>query len=191
MKNKLIGIVLLLAILAFVFRKQIAQWMLNVNGANQKTKSQVLANIETIVDSAVTTDETVYSDEFYISFEAQATQIADAQFSNLNSAFQTETALMTPLMELTGAQLLCVYKAFGSKVYAPYFGSSMNLNLFEWYSYVLTDSGWFGGGDGMVFHDDSIEGCTSWFDSCYEGEFMGRIWLKSGLNVSLFTSNAN
>jgi len=191
MKNKLIGLILILAILAFVFRKQIAQFILNVNGANQKTKAQVLANVDALVEQTVTLDDSVYTEQFYAEFEQEAIQIADAQFSNLNSAFQTETALMTPLLDLSGAELLCVYRAFGSKVYDPYFGSAMNLNLFEWYSYVLTDGGLFSGGDGVVFWDDEVEGCEGWSDLCYEAEFMGRIWLKSGLNVSMFTSNAD
>jgi len=184
MKNKIIIVLVVLLILAFIFRKDLARIFSTVD--NNLTEQEVEQNVNDTVEELENIeliDGSVYNESYYADNLTFFEGIANAQYNQLNSNNPDETALFNQLIGLTGAELLGVYKAFGSRVWIPFFGSTINANLFEWYSFQLYSQGIF---TSMVYYDEDVCGCDSWWAQCYEAEFMGAIWYKSGLNTNIF-----
>ena len=104
-------------------------------------------------------------------FANAAANYANAQYAAMEGYGTDENALIFPLTNLTGAQLIMVYEAFGVKE---------GKNLFQWYSSELAGSSW----TGLIYSDDNVEGCTSYWDECTELDIMRAIWDKSGLPIT-------
>lgn len=192
MKNKVILILAVVIVLAFVFRKTLARWISNVVNPDDQTKQQVLVGIENnltpFIDVPSPIDGAIYNEAFYESFETQALEIAQTLYTSMNMTFTDETAIFANTINLNSAQLLCVYRAYGSKAYAPVFGSPINMNLFSWFSFVLSDNGLLMGGSGIVYYgEETAPHCDSYWDNCMEAFYNAMIWQKSGLNINGLT----
>lgn len=110
-------------------------------------------------------------------FEPVAKQVADSQE---NALYQTgifgqenpdEEALFMPLLDYNGAQLREIYREYGQR---------RGKTLFEAYQEKLS-SGLF---ETMIYYDERVEGCESYFDQCTEVSFARGIWQKSGIPIS-------
>jgi hypothetical protein len=191
MKNKIILGLVVLIILAVIFRKDLGR-IFGDNERKDLTEDQVEDNVDdTVIQLSNITliDGSVYNESYYVENQTFFEGIANAQYNQLNSTNPDENALFNQVMNLTGAELLGVYKAYGSKVWVPaLFGSSINANLLEWYSFQLNDG--FIPFDSAVYYDDTVFGCEGYFDQCYEATFMGAIWYKSGLNTNIWTDSS-
>ena len=192
MKNKIIIAFLVVAVLCFFFRKTIAGWIKNTINPDNTTKGQVLTvvanNLAPFIDVPSPIDGAVYNEEFYLSFENQAIEIAQIQYNSMNAVLTDETAMFASTANLNSAELLCVYRAFGSKSYVPFIGDPINMNLFQWYALVLTDNGIFLGGSETIYYgDETAPHCDSYGDQCREAFYNAMIWQKSGLNINPLT----
>lgn len=192
MKNKIIIAFLLLAVLCFVFRKTLARWISGVANPDNTTKGQVLQvvtnNLAPFINVPSPIDGETYSEAFYLSFENDAIEIAQNLYNSMNATFTDESSMFSSTANLTSAELLCVYRAFGSKAYIPFFGNPINMNLFQWYAYVLSDDGVLMGGSGVVYYgDETAPHCDSWGDQCMEAFYNAMIWQKSGLDINPLT----
>ena len=196
MKNKIIIFLALIIILGVIFRKQLSSWFLRKESegfTKDEAEMVVLSNVD-MLEGVTLIDGSVYTESFYEQYRTTAESLANGQLYAMDNNWTDVYSLLAPLVCLTGAELLCVYRAFGSKVYQQSFGSDMNLNLFQWYGKETCTTGWLGGCQDavFVFSDEEIEdcnnyGCSSWWSQCYGAYAVGTIWYKAGLDVSAFT----
>jgi hypothetical protein len=90
----------------------------------------------------------------------QIQSIANTQFSAMADIFTNEALLFSSLQNLSGADLIRVFQAFGLKPYAgtgSWFGVGYSLDLFGWYKEEL-------GGSDLIK--------------------MRQLWSKSNLNIT-------
>ena len=180
MKNKAILILVVVIVLAFVFRKTLARWVSNVVNPDNLTKEEVLDGVENnltpFIDVPSPVDGAIYNEAFYESFETEALEIAQILYTSMNMVFTDETAMFSNTVNLNSAQLLCVYRAFGSKAYDPFVG------------FVLTDDGILMGGSGVVYYGEETEPhCCCYSSNCMEAFYNAMIWQKSGLEINGLT----
>ena len=137
-------------------------------------------NPSDLVDETPTADDTEMDEVEVDAFALTAQTIAQNQYNALNQSNVDEAALFMPLLNLNGTQLQAVFDAYGNR------GGK---NLFNWYADKL-DSGMFTslvyycGWMGIDCEDGQVPGCETWFDNCYERDFMRSIWQKSGLPIT-------
>jgi len=75
--------------------------------------------------------------------QTEIQSIANTQFSAMADLGTNETLLLSSLKNLSGADLVRVYNAFGTKPYAAtgsWFGIGYPLDLFGWYSEEISGS---------------------------------------------------
>lgn len=125
------------------------------------------ANVNDTAENATPKDGSTVDPDW----EVNADNYANAQYSAMAGYGTDEEALIYPLTELTGGQLIQVYQAFGIKD---------GKNLFQWYSDELAESTW----TGLAYYNENVEGCESYFDACSEVQIMRAIWDKSGLPIT-------
>jgi len=157
----IVGVNALILVLYFV-AKQLGQIPEN--------KYDTKSNVEDTAEGATPTDGSSV-EEIAESFQDEAFNFANSQYASMEPYGTDEETLMYPLTSLTGAQLVMVYEAFGVRD---------GKNLFQWYASEL-DSWTLTGG---VWYEESIEGCSTYFDNCSQIEAMRGIWAKSGLPIT-------
>jgi len=121
-------------------------------------------------DSQVTDPDTIT--------DSDAMDIAN-KLSIAMTGWGTDNDLMFNLLAcLNGASLQKVKFEFGIRDYDG--DSNKAYDLFDWFGQEL-ESGVLAT---MVYYDDCVPECSSYWDQCYEGFYMREIWKKSGLPVT-------
>lgn len=157
-----VGVIVVLVIVLYVVAQKL--------GLIPEDRYDTKNNVEETAEGAVPTDGSSVA-EIEESFQDEAFNFANSQYAAMEPYGTDEETLMYPLTALTGAQLVMVYQAFGVRD---------GKNLFQWYASEL-DSWTLTGG---VWFEESIEGCSGYFDNCSQIEAMRGIWAKSGLPIT-------
>lgn len=127
-------------------------------------------DVKDIVDDTDPSDGSTVDEDAY---STTASIIADGQETAMSGYGTDEFNLFEPLIDLNGAQLQQVYRAFDVRD---------GKNLFEWYKDELCagfpDPCAF---NSYVYHNENVNGCSSYSDQCNELEYARAIWEKSGI----------
>ena len=133
-------------------------------------------NAQEQLDSTEAQDGTTMTNEEQNAFKPIAKQVADGQefalyqTNLLGFSDPDEDALFMPLLDYNGAQLREIYGEYGQR---------RGRTLFEAYQDKLK-----GGLSSMIYYDERIQGCESYFDQCDEVEAGRGIWQKSGIPLT-------
>jgi hypothetical protein len=164
-----------LALVVYLLIRMVKKGFSNVVtgiGDALNTDAQDQLNSTTALDGTSMTADEIQA------FKSTAKQVADSQELALyetgffGTADPDEDAIFRPLFDYNGAQLREIYKEYGQR---------NGKTLFETYQTKLNQDTMF---SSLVYWDDSAEGCTSYFDQCYEVDFARALWMKSGIPIS-------
>lgn len=135
------------------------------------TDAQDQLNATTAEDGTEMTDEEVDVFKAIAKQQADAQELALYEEGLFGMSDPDELNLFMPLLDYNGAQLREIYRQYGQR---------RGKTLFEAYGSKLSDSLF----QSLVYHEERVPGCQSWFDQCDEVEFARAIWQKSGIPIS-------
>ena len=174
-RKVLIKVILLLLVLLLFYGgvKKLIAWLMS--GKDRAVVEDVLQL--QIDNPPVITDDSTPNDPDTIS-NSEALDVAN-KLDTAMTGWGTDNDLMFNLLQcLNGASLQKVKFEFGVRDYDG--DTSMPLDLFGWFGQEL-ETGAF---STMVYANDCVPECTSWWSQCYEHFYMREIWKKSGMPLT-------
>lgn len=146
-----------------------------------QTSTQVQQYIDTELPNVTPVDNSSASDPETIS-DSEANLIANNLETYMTGAGTNTSSLMSAIECLNGASLNKVYAAFGTRSYpAVYFWEDdTDRDLFGWFAAELENAPF----SSMIYYQDCVPSCTSYWDMCRETDYMRAIWTKSSVQIT-------
>jgi len=170
----LIKVILLLLVLFVVY-----SLIKKISWKKDKSQADIQDYIDNHLHTTTPNDISTPSDPETIT-DAEADLIANNLQSYMGGVGTNTGSIFSSLQCLNGASLNKVYASFGARPYSTLLGSDDMRDLFGWFAGDLENAPF----TSLIYSDDCVPTCTSYWDQCREMDYMRAIWVKSSIPVT-------